>query len=191
MGAPAHPTTQLFLITMAEIKGNTLCNDQCFFSEVTVLLLFAFARPCLAHLDGREILVFELSCTKWMWALRRGTSLPLVLCSMIYSSRHMSVEVVYGRFTCADMCRVAPHLPVVSHSRRLLRHTCVREREEARDGGGGKKRKAYVWIEWHKKIIIAEDSLNRVGGKIPHFETIPAFQIVKLTFSAAVASERG
>lgn len=47
-----------------------------------------------------------------------------------------------------------------------------------------------VWIE-HKKIIIAEDSLNQVGGKIPYFETIPAFQIVKLTFTAAVASERG
>ena len=42
-----------------------------------------------------------------------------------------------------------------------------------------------------KKKIIAEDSLNQVGGKIPYFETIPVFQIVKLTFSAAVASERG
>lgn len=57
MGAPAHPTTQLFLITMAVIKGNKLCNDQCFFSEVTVLLLLALAQPCVAHLDGREILV--------------------------------------------------------------------------------------------------------------------------------------
>lgn len=52
------PTTQLFLITMAVIKGNKLCNDQCFFSEVTVLLLFALAQQCVAHLDGREILVF-------------------------------------------------------------------------------------------------------------------------------------
>lgn len=42
-----------------------------------------------------------------------------------------------------------------------------------------------------KKKIIAEDSLNQVRGKIPYFETIPVFQIVKLTFSAAVASERG
>lgn len=57
MGAPAHPTTQLFLITMAVIKGNKLCNDQCFFSEVTVLLLLALPKPCVAHLDGREILV--------------------------------------------------------------------------------------------------------------------------------------
>lgn len=57
MGAPAHSTTQLFLITMAVIKGNKLCNDQCFVSEVTVLLLLASAQPCVAHLDGREILV--------------------------------------------------------------------------------------------------------------------------------------
>ena len=64
MGAPAHPTTQLFLITMAEIKGNKSCNDQCFFSEVTVLLLFALARLHTAHLDGQEILVFESSSTK-------------------------------------------------------------------------------------------------------------------------------
>lgn len=64
MGAPAHPTTQLFLITMAEIKGNMLCNDQCFFSEVTVLLLFALVRQPVAHLDGREIFVFESSSTK-------------------------------------------------------------------------------------------------------------------------------
>lgn len=42
-----------------------------------------------------------------------------------------------------------------------------------------------------QNIIIAEDSLNQVGGKIRYFETIPVFQIVKLTFSAAVASERG
>lgn len=69
-------------------------------------------------------------------------------------------------------------------------YMCERKRGSER-WWRGKKRKAYVWIEWHKKIIIAEDSLNRVGGKIPHFETIPAFQIVKLTFSAAVASERG
>lgn len=41
------------------------------------------------------------------------------------------------------------------------------------------------------KIVIAEDSLNQVGGKIPYFETIPVFQFVRLTFSAAVASERG
>lgn len=40
-------------------------------------------------------------------------------------------------------------------------------------------------------IIIARDSLNQVGVKIRYFETIPVFQIVKLTFSAAVASERG
>lgn len=57
MGAPAHPTTQLFLITTAAIKGNKLRNDQCFVSEVTVLLLLASALPCVAHLDGREILV--------------------------------------------------------------------------------------------------------------------------------------
>lgn len=129
MGAPAHPTTQLFLITVAVIKGNKLCNDQCFFCEVTVLLLFAFVRPCAAHLDGREILMFESSSTKRMWALRRETSLLMVLCSMIYSSRHMSVEVVFGRFTCTDMCCVGPHLLVVSHSRRLPRHTYVRRRE--------------------------------------------------------------
>lgn len=42
-----------------------------------------------------------------------------------------------------------------------------------------------------QNIIIAEDSLNQVGGKIRYFETIPVFQIVKLAFSAAVASERG
>ncbi len=54
-----------------------------------------------------------------------------------------------------------------------------------------KKWKLYVWIESHKKIIIAADSLNQVGGKIPYLGTIPFFQIVKLTFSAAVASERG
>lgn len=30
MGAPAHPTIQLFLITLAVIKGNKLCNDECF-----------------------------------------------------------------------------------------------------------------------------------------------------------------
>lgn len=43
MGAPAHPATQLFLITMAVIKGNKLHNDQCFLGEVTVVLLFALA----------------------------------------------------------------------------------------------------------------------------------------------------
>lgn len=59
MRAPAHLTTQLFLITMAVIKGNKLCNDQCFFSAATVLLLFALARPCVAHLDGGEILGLE------------------------------------------------------------------------------------------------------------------------------------
>lgn len=64
MEAPAHPAAQLFLITMAVIKGNKLCNDQCFFGEVTVLLLFAGARACVAHLDGWEIVAFELSSTK-------------------------------------------------------------------------------------------------------------------------------
>lgn len=39
---------------MAEIKGNTLYNDQCFLSEVTVLLLFALAGPHTSHLDGKE-----------------------------------------------------------------------------------------------------------------------------------------
>lgn len=64
MGAPAHPHDSIILITMAEIKGNTLYNDQCFLSEVTVLLLFALAWPRVAHLDGRKILVFESSSTK-------------------------------------------------------------------------------------------------------------------------------
>lgn len=114
---------------------------------------------------------------------------PLVLCSMIYSSHHMSVEVVFGWFTRADMCCVAPHLLVVSHLRGLPHHTCVRRRD--RDIVGGKMQiKKYVQVEPHKKII-AEDSLDQVEGKIPYFETIPVFQIVKLTFSAAVASERG
>lgn len=54
---------------------------------------------------------------------------------------------------------------------------------------GAKKGKLHVWLT--QKIIIAEDSLNQVGGKIPYFGTIPFFQIVKLTFSAAAASERG
>lgn len=57
MGTPAHPATQLFLITMAVIKGNKLCNDQCFFSKVTVLLLLTLVQPCVSHLDGGEILV--------------------------------------------------------------------------------------------------------------------------------------
>lgn len=43
MEAPAHPASQLFLITMVVIKGNKLCNDQCVFNEVTVFLLFAAA----------------------------------------------------------------------------------------------------------------------------------------------------
>lgn len=64
MGAPAHPHYSIILITMAEIKGNKLYNDQCFLSEVTVLLLFALARRRMAHLDGRKILVFESSSTK-------------------------------------------------------------------------------------------------------------------------------
>lgn len=64
MEPPAHPTTQLFLITMAVIKGNKLCNDQCFLCEVTVFLLFAFALPCVARVDGGDMLVLELSSTE-------------------------------------------------------------------------------------------------------------------------------
>lgn len=40
-------------------------------------------------------------------------------------------------------------------------------------------------------IITAHDSLSRTGRKTPHFKRRPAFQIVKLTFSAAAAGERG
>lgn len=111
MAAPAHPSTQLFLITTAVIKGNKLCNDQCFVGVVTVLLLFAFARPRAAHWDDGEILLFESSSTKWTWALRRGTSLLLVSCAMIYSSHHMSEEVVFRQFTCADPCSAWPTPP--------------------------------------------------------------------------------
>lgn len=79
------PHFSIILITMAEIKGNMLYNDGCLLSGVTVLLRFVSLRPHAAHLDGRKTLVFESRSRRWMWALRRGTSLCLVLCSMIYS----------------------------------------------------------------------------------------------------------
>lgn len=54
MGAPAHPTTQLFLITLAVIKGNKLRNDECSLGGVTVVFISALAWT--AHSDGRETL---------------------------------------------------------------------------------------------------------------------------------------
>lgn len=81
--APAHPAPQLVLIAIAVIKWDKLCNDQCFRSELTVVLVFAF--------------VGSFSWMGWMLSehapsRREGASLSLVSCSMIYSSRHMSVE---------------------------------------------------------------------------------------------------
>lgn len=82
------PHFSIILITMAEIKGNMLYNDRCLLSGVTVLLLFVSLRPRVAHLDGKKTLVFESSSRRWMRALRRGTSLCPVLCSMIYLFIH-------------------------------------------------------------------------------------------------------
>lgn len=94
---------------MAEIKGNMLYNDRCLLSRVTVLLLFVPLRPRVAHLDGRKTLVFESSSRRWMWALRRGTSLCLVLCSMIYSfAPHVFGSGLWAS-TCADVCHVPTH----------------------------------------------------------------------------------
>lgn len=146
MGAPAHPTTQLFLITMAEIKGNTLCNDQCFFSEVTVLHLFAWARLRVAHLDGRQILVFESSGTKWMWALRRGTSLPLVFMQHdLFITPHVCRSALWAVHMCWYVqCRPTPPCGFSSPQKVASSYMC--EKREKGDSGG-KNENLYIWME--------------------------------------------
>lgn len=143
----------------------------------------------MAHLDGGETLVFEASGAEWMWALRRGTSLPLVFMQHgLFIAPHVCRRGLWGG-SHVPMCAVLPpRLPFGFAIEKVASsYMCEEEEEEEME----RELKLSVWIEKHKKIIIAEDSLNRVGGKIPYFETIPVFQIVKLTFSAAVASERG
>lgn len=108
------PHFSIILITMAEIKGNMLYNDRCLLSGVTVLLLFVSLRPRVAHLDGRNTLVFESSSRRWIWALRRGTFLCLVL--WFIHSHHMSLEVVFGRPRVL-ICAMLRHT-VASHMRR-------------------------------------------------------------------------
>lgn len=106
---------------------------------MTVLLLFSWTQPSVAHLDGRKIVVFELSSTKWMRALRRGTRLPLVLRRMIYSSHHMSVEVV--RFMCW-------YVPCCTTLPRGLTLEKVASSHVLEEWGGlcGKCKSAQVWI---------------------------------------------
>lgn len=96
MGAPAHLTTQLFLITLAVIKGNKLCSDECFLGGVTVVFLSALA--CMAHSDGRHTLISTPTGENFS---------PLVLRGMVYSWCHMSVEVQ----DCSHvLIRVGPHV---------------------------------------------------------------------------------
>lgn len=115
---------------------------------------------------------------------------PWFLCSMIYSSHHVSVR---SGLRAVHMCwyvRCCSAPPCGFNTWEGCFVICKCEMERGRWS-----RKNANWEVCMNRaaqnIIIAEDSLNQVGGKIRYCETIPVFQIVKLTFSAAVASERG